>query len=118
MSLLPDPTWPAIGLAIILFADGLLTFRPPRFIAACLNGVGFPREWWWVLALVKFLAASGLMAGVWVPGIGLAATAGILVYFLVAAAAHLRARYVGVDFWLNCLGMVAITLLVLVFSFL
>ena len=101
MTLLPEPVWPVVVLAVIVFGDGLLTFRPPRAIAACLDGVGFPREWWWVLAVVKFLAAAGLV-----------------VYFLCAAAAHLRARYVGRDFWLNCLGMLVVCIAVLVFCFL
>ncbi|WP_166828191.1 DoxX family protein [Brevibacterium limosum] len=118
MTLLPDPVWPAVVLAVIVFGDGLLTFRPPRAIADCLDGVGFPRDWWWVLAVVKFLAAAGLVAGIWVPGLGAAAAAGLVVYFLCAAAAHLRARYVGRDFWLNCLGMLIVCLAVLVFSFL
>ncbi|HJE78216.1 MAG TPA: DoxX family protein, partial [Brevibacterium epidermidis] len=67
MTLLPEPVWPVIVLAVIVFGDGLLTFRPPRAIAACLDGVGFPREWWWVIAVVKFLAAAGLVTGIWIP---------------------------------------------------
>ena len=47
MTLLPEPVWPVVVLAVIVFGDGLLTFRPPRAIAACLDWVGFPREWWW-----------------------------------------------------------------------
>ena len=118
MTLLPEPVWPVIVLAVIVLGDGLLTFRPPRAIADCLDGVGFPREWWWVLAVVKFLAAAGLVTGIWIPGLGAAAAAGLVVYFLCAAAAHLRARYVGRDFWLNCLGMLVVCIAVLVFGFL
>ena len=103
MILLPDPIWPTVVLAVIVFGDGLLTFRPPQAIAACLDGVGFPREWWWVLAVVKFLAAAGLVAGIWIPGF--------------AAAAHLRAGYIGRDFWLNCLSMLVVSLAVLIFCF-
>lgn len=43
---------------------------------------------------------------------------GLAVYFLTAAWAHIRARYVGRDFWLNCLGMLTGVVLVLVFCFL
>ncbi|GGC36293.1 DoxX family protein [Brevibacterium sediminis] len=117
MILLPDPIWPTLVLAVIVFGDGLLTFRPPRAIAACLDGVGFPRDWWWALAVVKFLAATGLVAGIWIPGLGAAAAAGLVVYFLCAAVAHLRAGYIGRDFWLNCLGMLAVSLAVLTFCF-
>jgi hypothetical protein len=118
MTLLPDPIWPVVVLAVIACGDGLLTFRPPKAIADCLDGVGFPRDWWWVIAVVKFLATAGLIAGIWVPGLGLAASAGLVAYFVCAGAAHLRARYIGRDFWLNCLGMFVICLAVLVFCFL
>lgn len=118
MTLLPDPWWPVAALALIVFGDGVMTFRPPKAIAACLDGVGLPRDWWWVLAVVKFLAAAGLVAGFWIPGVGLAATVGIVVYFFAAAWSHLRARYIGRDFWLNCLGLLALSIVVLVVSFL
>ncbi len=118
MTLLPDPWWPIVVLALIVLGDGLMTFRPPRFIAACLDGVNLPRDWWWVLAVVKFVAAAGLVAGLWVPGVGLAAVVGLIVYFLAAAGAHIRAGYVGRDFWLNCLGMLLLNAAVLVVCFL
>ncbi|GAA0037222.1 DoxX family protein [Brevibacterium metallidurans] len=118
MTLIPDPWWPVAVLAVVVLGDGVMTFRPPRAIAACLDGVGLPRDWWWVLAVVKFLAVAGLLAGFWIPGVGLAAVTGLVVYFLAAAWAHIRARYVGRDFWLNCLGMLTGVVLVLVFCFL
>src|SRR5699024_7819554 len=77
----------------------------------------FPRDWWWVLAVVTFLAAAGLVAGLWIPGLGAAASVGLVVYFLCAAAAHLRADYIGRDFWLDCLGMLVACLAVLIFCF-
>ena len=63
-------------------------------------------------------SVAGLIAGFWIPGVGLAAMAGLVVYFLTAAGAHLRAGYTGRDFWLNCLGMLALTVLVLIWCFL
>lgn len=118
MTLLPDPWWPVAVMALIVFGDGLMTFRPPSFIAACLDGVNFPRDWWWLLPVVKFSAVAGLIAGFWIPGVGLAATAGLVIYFLTAAAAHIRARYTGRDFWLNCLGLLLANVLILIFCFL
>jgi hypothetical protein len=118
MTLLPDPWWPVAVIAVIVAGDAAMTFRPPTFIAACLDGVGLPRDWWWVLAVVKVTAVAGLIAGFWIPGVGLAAMAGLVVYFLTAAGAHLRAGYTGRDFWLNCLGMLALTVLVLIWCFL
>ncbi len=118
MILLPSLSWPYLLLAAVLVVDALLTIRPPGFISDCLDGVGFPRAWWWVLILVKLLAAAGLILGIWVAGVGFAANVGVIAYFLAAAVAHLRARWFGTAFWVNCLGMLGLSLGVLVLSFL
>lgn len=117
MNLLPDPWWLPATLAAVLLFDAAASLRPPRFIRDCLDGVGFPREWWWTLIVIKTLAVIGLIVGIWVPGVALAANTGVLVYFVCAAVAHLRARFTGASFWLNCLGMLALSIVVLVFSF-
>ncbi len=118
MSLLPDPWWlPAILAAALLF-DAVASVRPPAFISDCLDGVGFPRDWWWTLIVIKTLAVVGLVAGLWIPGVALAASAGVVAYFVCAATAHVRARFVGQSFWVNCLGMLGLSLATLVFSFL
>jgi hypothetical protein len=100
----------------VLLGDAALSLRPPAFIRDCLDGVGFPREWWWTLIVIKVLAAAGLVAGLWVPGLALAATTGVIAYFLCAAVAHLRARFLGQAFWLNCLGMLVLAIVVLVLT--
>lgn len=114
----PDPVWLPLVLAAVLFADALFSLRPPRFIRDCLDGVRFPREWWWVLVVVKLLAAGGLVVGTWVPGIGVAASVGVVAYFLCAVVAHLRARFLGSAYWLNCLGMLGLSIVVLVVAYL
>lgn len=50
------------------------------------------------------------------PGAGIAANVGVVVYFLAAAASHLRARFLGPAFWVNCLGMLLLSIAVLVLS--
>lgn len=116
--LILDPVlwWPLAVLALALAADAALSLRPPAFIRDCLDGVGFPREWWWVLIVVKTLAVAGLVAGIWVPGVGVTASAGVVVYFSCAVVAHLRARFFGSAFWVNCLGMLALSLAVLLLT--
>lgn len=114
----PDPAWPVVALAGLLSLDAVMSVRPPKFIRDCLNGVGFPGEWWWTLIVIKLLAAAGLIIGIWVPGIALAANAGVVAYFLCASAAHIRARFLGKEFWVNCLGFLTVSVLVLVFAFL
>lgn len=118
MILIPDPLWlPAILAAVLLF-DAVASIRPPKFIRDCLDGVGFPRDWWWALIVIKTLATVGLIVGIWVPGVAFAANVGVVVYFISAAVAHIRARITGQSFWVNCLGMLALSVAVLILSFL
>lgn len=49
-------------------------------------------------------------------GVGVAAMVGVLAYFCCAAVAHLRAGFTGQSFWLNCLGMLALTVAMLVLT--
>ncbi|MFT3799143.1 DoxX family protein [Microbacterium sp.] len=118
MNLIPDPWWLPALLAGALLFDAVVSIRPPAFIRDCLDGVRFPRDWWWTLIVVKTLAVGGLVVGMWIPGVGLAANAGVVVYFLCACAAHVRARFLRQAFWINCLGMLAIALVSLMGAFL
>lgn len=104
-----DPWWPAVGLAVILAGDIALMMKPPKFITDCLDGVGYPRDWWWILIAIKVAAVIGLITGLWVPGFALASAGGVVAYFIGASIAHIRARFVGRSFWINCLGMLAIS---------
>ncbi|WP_424463829.1 DoxX family protein [Pseudoclavibacter helvolus] len=114
MTFLPDPWWPTVLLAGLLAGDAAMSITPPKFIRDCLDGVRFPRDWWWTLIVIKATAALGLIAGLWLPGVAFAANVGVIAYFVCAAAAHVRARFLGRAFWLNCLGMLAVAVLVLV----
>lgn len=117
MILLPSLWWVPTVLAVIVLADAALSVRPPAFIRDCLNGVKFPSEWWWTLIVIKALAGIGLIVGIWVPGVGFAANVGVVVYFLCAVAAHIKARFLGQAFWINCLGMLALAGLALIASY-
>ena len=41
---------------------------------------------------------------------------GVIAYFCAAAAAHIRAHFLGSAFWINCLGMLALSTGVLVLT--
>lgn len=118
MTLLPDPRWLSAGLAAVLLLDALVSIRPPNFIQQCLDGVGFPRDWWWALIVIKLAATAGLAAGIWIPGLGLATNTAVICYFLAASYAHIRARFLKHEFWVNCLGMLLLAVVALVFGFL
>ncbi|OFQ45291.1 DoxX family protein [Corynebacterium sp. HMSC076D02] len=113
MILETSPVWPSILLAVILSGDVILSVRPAKFIEKCLTGVKFPRQWWWALIYIKCVAIAGLVIGLWLPGIRIAALAGIVAYFFAAAFAHLKAKFTGTEFWLNCLGMLILSIVAL-----
>lgn len=112
----PDPWWPTVLLAAALFSDAALSIRPPAFIRQCLEGVHFPRDWWWSLVVVKLLATAGLLAGLRYEGVSTTTNVAVIGYFLCAAYAHYRAQYLKQEFWLNCLGMLALSTAVLFLS--
>ncbi|MFV8297922.1 DoxX family protein [Mycolicibacterium fortuitum] len=113
----PHWWWLTAILAIVILGDALISLKPPRFIQGCLDGVGLPRDWWWVLIVVKLLAGVGLIVGLKYPGVAFSANAGIVVYFLCACYAHYRARFLKQEFWINCLGMLLFSAFVLVVSY-
>ncbi|WP_147680409.1 DoxX family protein [Actinomyces ruminicola] len=117
MTLLPHFPCLVVLLAVALLGDATLSLRPPSFIRNCLTGVGFPRQWWWTLIVIKVLAAVGLLIGLRVPGVALAASTGVICYFLCAVVAHVRAGFMGRELWINCLGMLTLAVVTAVTSF-
>ncbi|MER0087263.1 DoxX family protein [Corynebacterium sp. KPL3927] len=105
-------------LAIVLIGDAVLSVKPPKFISRCLRGVNFPQDWWWALIGIKALAALGLIVGAVLnnPSITATVSVGVLGYFIFAIIAHIKANFVGKEFWVNCLGMTALSAVVLVFN--
>ncbi|GAB3795484.1 hypothetical protein GCM10028798_04290 [Humibacter antri] len=118
MSVLPDPVWPVVVLAVISLGDGLLCLKPVSFIAQCFDDVGWPRRYWRLMPPLKFAAAAGLVAGVWIPGLAALTTACLVIYFVVAIAFHLRARDFGRNLFVNATGMLVICVAVGLYSFL
>jgi hypothetical protein len=69
-----------------------MCFKPVGFIARCFTDVGLPRALWPVMPWVKVAATAGLIAGLWVPYVGALTSAALVVYFVCAVTAHIRAR--------------------------
>ncbi|WP_222106247.1 DoxX family protein [Catellatospora sichuanensis] len=118
MSTLPDPAWPVVVLALIQVVDGVLCVKPARFVAECLEAVRWPRRLWRLLPPLKFGAAAGLVAGVWVPLLGALTCAALIAYFIVAIAMHVAARDFGRNLFVNAAGMLAISVATVSYSFL
>jgi DoxX-like family len=108
VTLLPEPVWPVVVLAVISAGDGLLCIKPVAFVAKCFQDVHWPRRYWWLMPPVKLAAAVGLVAGIWVPGLAAVTTACLVLYFAVAIAMHLRAGDLGRNLFLNACGMLAL----------
>ncbi len=117
MSAFPDPIWPVIVLAIISAGDAVLCLKPVAFIAQCFDNVGWPERLWWVMPTLKFAATAGLVAGIWIPYLGAITTVALVVYFVAAIGAHVRARDFGRNLFVNATGMLLICVAVLLFSF-
>lgn len=118
MTELPDPAWPVVLLAVISLVDGLMCLKPMAFIARCFEDVGWPRRWWWIMAPLKFAAAAGLVAGVWVPYLGVVTSVALVAYFVIAVAMHIRARDFGRNLFVNATGMLVLCTATLLWSFL
>lgn len=64
-----------------------------RFVLANSAEVGVPQSWLPWLAALKAAGAAGLLLGLMgVPFIGVAAAAGLVLFFIGAVVAHIRAR--------------------------
>lgn len=63
-----------------------------RFVLANSAEVGVPSSWIPTLAILKAAGAAGILTGVlWTPAIGVAAAAGLTLFFAGALIAHIRA---------------------------
>ncbi|MFG2114973.1 DoxX family protein [Streptomyces sp. NPDC048718] len=113
----PHHRWLRALPALVLLGDAVMSFRPPVFIQRCLDGVRLPRDWWWALIAVELLAAAGPVAGLRYPGVAFTTNIAVVGYFLCAAYAHMRARFLKQEFRLNRLGMPTFSVAVLVVSY-
>jgi DoxX-like family len=79
--------------AIITAAVGIADFIPAGFVLANSAKVHVPRSWLPMLGTLKLAGAIGLLVGlVGLPAVGITAATGLVLFFLGAVIAHLRAR--------------------------
>ncbi|SEM30095.1 DoxX family protein [Nonomuraea pusilla] len=72
--------------------SGFSLLRRADFVAKPLIEYGVPQSWWLWLGAAKAAGAIGLLAGLAVPAIGVAAGIGLVLYFAGAVVTVLRAR--------------------------
>jgi hypothetical protein len=73
------------------FSATLDFVRYPKILIA-MAGAGVPESWLTSLGILKAAGALGLLAGIGVPPIGIAAAAGLILFFVAAIIIHLRVR--------------------------
>ena len=79
-----------LAVALTVSAIGKLTRNPS--VIPMLEQVGVPTDKIPWLAYLEILGALGLLAGLVVWPIGVAAAVGVIAYFIGAVTAHLRAK--------------------------
>ena len=84
-----------ITLITVIATGGIAVpdFIPAKFVLANSAEVGVPRSWLPALGATKLAGAGGLLAGLaGLPALGIAAAAGLVLYFGGAVVTHLRAH--------------------------
>lgn len=75
-----------------------------------MSRLGVPEPWLPTLGVLKAAGAAGLLVGIAVPPIGVAAAAGLVAYFLGAVATVVRARWFAHVYPLPFLALAAASL--------
>ncbi|MEN8650560.1 DoxX family protein [Streptomyces sp. 21So2-11] len=79
-------------LAAALLASATFTFNRQEQIVSSMTKLEVPDSWLPRLAALKAAGALGLLVGLVVVPIGVAAAIGVVLYFIGALIFHLRAR--------------------------
>ena len=82
----------AVVAALWIGFSSYSLFARKAFVVDSLVDYGVPRSWWNWLALAKGAGALGLIVGIFIPALGIAAAIGLTLYFVGAVATTLRAR--------------------------
>jgi hypothetical protein len=77
-------------LALALLASAYAKLTRNQLIVDGLTGIGVPLGLFPFLALCEIAGAGGLVVGLWYAPLGIAASIGLVLYFVLAVGAHLR----------------------------
>lgn len=84
-----------VATAAWIAFSGVSVLARRAFIVDNLRDYGVPERWWPWLGVAKLLGALGLLAGLVVPALGVAAAAALGVYFVGAVITVVHARSYG-----------------------
>jgi hypothetical protein len=82
-----------ILLAGFLVVSAVADFGRYHRVLIAMARARVPESWLPTLGAVKGVAGVGLLAGIAVPAVGIAAGSGTIVFFLGAITTHIRARW-------------------------
>ena len=78
-------------LAVICLNSAAMKLRRNEQVLAVIHGtVGVPERHLPVLAALEIAGAAGILIGLWLEPLGVAAAAGLVAYFVGAVGGHLR----------------------------
>lgn len=84
-------------LAITILLAAMVTFsgigkirRDPHIVQVIHEVVGVPLKYFPFLTACEFAGALGIVLGIWLPLLGVAAGIGLVLYFVGASVSHLR----------------------------
>ena len=78
-------------LAVVCVQSAAMKLRKNEQVLAVIHGtVGVPQRHLPVLAALEIAGAAGILIGLWLEPLGVAAAAGLVAYFLGAVIGHLR----------------------------
>ena len=80
-----------LAAAVNIYA-AINDFTRPKWLLANMNRLRVPESSLPVLGILKAAGATGLLIGIGVPMIGVAAASGLTLFFVGAVVVHLRAR--------------------------
>jgi DoxX-like family len=83
-----------IGLtAAITLQAAIVDFRRSEWVVSNMDKYGVPRSWLSTLGALKAAGAAGLLIGIAVPLLGIAAAAGLILFFVGAIVTVSRAHW-------------------------
>jgi hypothetical protein len=82
-----------IVLAVVLVLTSYATLAGLPAVRRGIVEVGFPPSYLWLLGVAQLAGAFGLIVGLWWPPLGIAAAVCLVLYFLGAVGAHVRAGH-------------------------
>lgn len=80
----------AAAFAAILVASGVGKITRAPAVVTSMARAAVPEQVFLPLALCEFAGAAGLVIGIWWPPLSVAASIGVILYFLLAIGQHTR----------------------------